>query len=52
MSGVEALMDKQQLVEELFGRAQDDWLALWMIAADVDVVRELLQRGLRAGKFL
>lgn len=59
-------MDKQKLVEELFSCAQDDWLALWMIAGDVeaeldsddpeetreatiDVVRELLKHGLRAG---
>lgn len=57
-------MDKERLVDELLACAQDDWLALWMIAGDVeaelddpdqtrevtiDVVRELLKRGLRAG---
>ena len=65
--GVTALMDKQRLVEELLACAQDDWLALWMIAQDVEellgvhdpnenlevtitVVKELLNRGLRAGE--
>jgi hypothetical protein len=59
-------MDKQRLVDELLACAEDDWLALWMIAGDVeaeldiddpnetrevtiDLVRELLKRGLRAG---
>lgn len=34
-------MDKQKLVDNLFACAQDDWLALWMIAADVEAELEL-----------
>jgi hypothetical protein len=59
-------MKTKAVLKRLLDSAEDDWLALWMIAQDVEeelgiedpianlemtlqLVRELLKRGLRAG---